>query len=94
VRIVAFNDSNKTGVSFLPKIAETFDQTPLYCNDYSIFNSVVHAALAVNDTNVAEKSVTFGKMASRSYTNSRGQSIKTAWLVKFQSESDADDFKL
>jgi hypothetical protein len=44
----------------------------------------IHGALAVKRHLVCPWSIVFGKAASRSYINNKGQAIKTAWTVRFE----------
>jgi hypothetical protein len=94
MRIVPYENGTKSQLVFMPSNSESL--TMNYCADISEqrggMRAIIHSALAVKMHDRDPKAILFGKAASRSYSNSRGQAIRTVWCVRFSKRWAANNF--
>jgi hypothetical protein len=92
--IIPYDNSEKSQLVFMPLEAEM--TVMRYVSDLAEVNgglrANIHRALSVERHLDDTCSIVFGKAPSRSYTNSKGRAIKTAWVARFKVYWGANNF--
>jgi hypothetical protein len=92
--IIPYDNSEKSQLVFMPLEAEM--TVMRYVSDLAEVNgglrANIHRALSVERHLDDTCSIVFGKAPSRSYTNSEGRAIKTAWVARFKVYWGANNF--
>jgi hypothetical protein len=86
MRIVTYEKGKKSQLVFMPRVEDAI--TMHYVADaaekFGGMRAHIHEALSVKRHVLCPWSIVFGKAASRSHINHKGQAIKTAWCVRFE----------